>query len=125
MFNRHSVFFTLSIGFFISITLVVISFITLLKHEEQELRHLAQKKYFPITRLINTEYLRYGITQNLQNAIRDMGFSFINDSKKIDELVAQLNPQAWADLRTQFKEDSVNLFLPRFKLEYEIKCKVK
>jgi serpin B len=40
---------------------------------------------------------------------------------KLDQLIAELTPEKFQNWLTNFKADSVSLFLPRFKLEYKIK----
>ncbi len=64
----------------------MISYIILIKHDQQRYIQELEKKYHPITNLINKEYYRYGLTQNLENAIKDMGLEFIRSSSKIDNI---------------------------------------
>lgn len=39
----------------------------------------------------------------------------------LDSFIASLNPQIWESWLSSFTKDSVNLFLPKFKLEYKLK----
>lgn len=65
---------------------MVISYIILIEHYQQHYLQEVEKKYHPITKLINKEYYRYGLTQNLESAIKDMGLEFIRDTSKIDHI---------------------------------------
>ena len=73
----------------ISIILVSISFFILIKENKKGYQNNIRKKYYPIARHINKEYFRFGLTQNLQNAIEDMGFEIEENSKNIDNIIKQ------------------------------------
>jgi len=86
IFNRHSIFFPLFIVLIISIILVSISFFILTKENKKGYQNNLRKKYFPIARHIDREYFRFGLTQNLENAIEDMGLEIVENSHEIDRI---------------------------------------
>ena len=71
--------------------MVSISFFILSKETKQDYKNSLRKKYFPIAQHINKEYFRFGLTQNLENAIADMGFELIEDSQNIDKIFKNKN----------------------------------
>jgi two-component system OmpR family sensor kinase len=63
--KKDSIFFTLGVTFFISLTLVVLSFFVLIKSDyDQNIENL-EHKYFPIVRMIHGECNRRGVTAEL------------------------------------------------------------
>jgi serpin B len=59
------------------------------------------------------------------NEIYSMTVFLPRKGKNIDLIIAGLTNEKWDEWINSFSEDSVNLYLPKFKLEYKIKEKLK
>lgn len=86
LFNKHSVFFTLSISFAISLFLVVFSYLLIVEKDARLYDKELKKRYFTVIQLIENEYQKVGFTQNLEDTVKSMGFEVVTNGK-IDEVL--------------------------------------
>lgn len=89
MFNKNSVFFTLTIGFVISLLLVFITFFAVVQKDRTLEFKNTKDRYATIGQIVNQEYDRFGFTNNLRIILDDMGLILIEDQKEIDKLINQ------------------------------------
>ena len=87
LFNKNSIFFTLSISLIVAITLLTISFFTIGKNDQIKQFQVLKKKYKTITKIINQEYIRFGFTDDLKYMIEDMGLILISNHKEIGNIL--------------------------------------
>jgi two-component system OmpR family sensor kinase len=74
--KRESVFFTISISFIISVLLVVVSFIGLVVHTQDEKEQYLSKKYLPVAKMILEKQRNYGLTKEFLESLSNMQLDF-------------------------------------------------
>ena len=101
--NRQSIFFTLTISFLISITLVVISFIILMVVNEKRAEHYLFEKYRPVAQMV----LRYHFRKDIENKkfeedLKSINFDLVLDRSKINTI--SYNPSTKILAQRKFKD---------------------
>ena len=91
MFNKHSVFFTLTISFIISILLIIIVFISIIQKEKALKFHNTKRKYMTISKILNQEYERFGFENNLKYILGNMGLIIIENQEKAIDIFQNKN----------------------------------
>ena len=88
MFNRHSIFFTLTISLIIAILLVVISFFIVLKNSSINEINELKRKYLPIARMVHNQCNKTGLSEELVEDIEDIGMRVIYDEDEMTHFFA-------------------------------------
>lgn len=105
LFNKNSIFFTLSINLIISIILLTISFFTVIQMDRTVQMKSLKNKYTTINKIVHQEYLRFGFTNDLRDIIRDMNLILLSDEKEIQKI---FNTE---DLHLLMQKRDENIFL--------------
>lgn len=105
--NRQSLFFTITINFIIALILVIISFVGMTIHTQDERNlHLA-KKYLPVAKMILEKQRNYGLTEEFLESLSNMDLKFIKDPDEIRRLT--YNEEATVLLDRRFKHIIINV----------------
>jgi two-component system OmpR family sensor kinase len=99
--KRESVFFTISISFIISVLLVVVSFIGLVVHTQDEKEQYLSKKYLPVAKMILEKQRNYGLTKEFLESLSNMQLEFLNNIGSVRAIT--YNPQTDVLLERRFK----------------------
>ena len=86
MFNKDSLFFTLTISFIVSILLIIISFFIVVDNIYLSESEKLKQKYLPIARMVHKSCNQDGYNSQLATTIKNMDMSVIRDEEKIEEL---------------------------------------
>ena len=85
---------------------------------EVDMMHLAESSFrYTINDLFQAIDLPYG------DSIFSMSIFLPREGHNLNEVITELSPANWEDWQAQMVPNDVELFLPKFKLEYEIKLK--
>jgi len=87
LFNKNSIFFTLSISFIITILLLFVSFFTINQINQKDNFNNLKRKYATITKIIDQEYSRFGFTNDLKMIIDEMDLHLISREKSIHKIL--------------------------------------
>ena len=109
LFNKNSIFLTLSISLVITILLLFISFFTINEIDKKNNFDNLKRKYSTITKIVNQEYARFGFTNDLRRMIEEMDLILIDDSKKIQRTLQKTK------LELMIKRRYANILLHIFK----------
>ncbi len=83
--NRHSVFFTLTITFIVSLILISLSFFLILDDAKKEhIRHV-KYKYFTIAKMVNVQMLRSDDIDELAEEVKKANLQLVVDPQKIEK----------------------------------------
>ncbi|QOG12115.1 ArsS family sensor histidine kinase [Arcobacter sp. FWKO B] len=86
--KKDSIFFTLGVTFLVSLSILVISFFVLItSNYNQKIQNL-EHKYFGITKMVNNECRKRGITQELIQHLEAMNLEIIPDQKNIENIIS-------------------------------------
>ena len=108
LFNKNSIFFTLSISLITAIILLTLSFFTINQMEKTKQFTVMKKKYQTIGKIVNQEYSRFGFTNDLKYMINDMQLILIENPKYIETILDK------ADLKLVLQKRSQNILLHIF-----------
>ena len=99
--KKESIFFTITISFFISIFLVIASFIILVLHtQDDKVKHLS-KKYLPVAKMVLEQQRTNGLTKFFVESLSNMDMEFINDIGKMNAVL--YNPQTRVALERKYR----------------------
>jgi len=87
LFNKNSVFFTLSISFIITILLLFVSFFTINQIEQKNDFNNLKRKYATISQIVDQEYSRFGFTNDLKMILDEMNLVLISQEKSIYKIL--------------------------------------
>lgn len=86
--NKRSIFFTITITFLVSMILIIISFTVLFKSGKQMEKHFIKKRNIDVSKMILRESRHSGITEELKNNLKEIGFFLITDYKKQNKILS-------------------------------------
>jgi two-component system OmpR family sensor kinase len=99
--KKESIFFTITISFVISISLLTASFIILTYHTQDEKEKHLSKKYLPVARMVLEQQRKNGLTKFFVDSLSNMDMDFIND---IGQMKAVLyNPETKVALERRYR----------------------
>ncbi len=99
--KRESIFFTITISFVISIFLVVVSFIGLMVHTQDERDDHLGRKYLPVAKMILEKNRNYGLTKEFLESLSNMNLHFMNDIGPVRAVT--YNPKTKVILERRFR----------------------
>lgn len=85
--NRHSIFFTLTISFVLSIILIVVSFFLLLNDVKHEHTRHMKYKYLSIAKMVNVQMLRSEDITLLSQEVKKAGLQLVVEHNEIRRLL--------------------------------------
>lgn len=99
--RKESIFFTITIGFIISLFLVVASFVILVLHTQDEKDKHLSRKYLPVAKMVLEQQRKNGLTKYFVESLSNMDMQFIND---VGQMKAVLyNPKTSIMLERRFR----------------------
>ncbi|WP_419768263.1 ArsS family sensor histidine kinase [Arcobacter sp.] len=99
--KKESIFFTITISFFISIFLVIASFIILVLHTQDDKEKHLSKKYLPVAKMVLEQQRTNGLTKFFVESLSNMDMEFINDIGKMNAVL--YNPQTRVALERKYR----------------------
>ncbi|MGB5917878.1 ArsS family sensor histidine kinase [Arcobacter sp.] len=99
--KKESIFFTITISFFISIFLVIASFIILVLHTQDDKEKHLSKKYLPVAKMVLEQQRTNGLTKFFVESLSNMDMEFINDIGKMNAVL--YNPQTKVALERRYR----------------------
>jgi len=100
--NRQSIFFTITISFLISLTLVIVSFGILMVGNQKRLEHYLIEKYKPISQVIIRKHHKKSLNKDFYENLKALNFHMILDNKKINAI--SYNPETKVLAQRSFKD---------------------
>ncbi len=83
--NRESIFFTITISFFISILLVIVSFGILMIGNQKRVEHYLFEKYRPVSQMIFRHHFRNGsFDERFYESLKSLNFNMISEMPSIN-----------------------------------------
>ena len=82
MINKDSIFFTITITFFVSLLLIIISFIALYNSSIKMEEYFSNKRERGVAKMVLRECMNQNISQELIDNIKDLNFNTIINRKK-------------------------------------------
>jgi len=82
IFNNHSIFFTITITFLISVILIVVSSVVLYKMSEKREEKFIYKRNIDVTKMFLQSYIKYGFSKELKENLKDIDFTTIINKKE-------------------------------------------
>ena len=82
MIKNHSIFFTITITFLVSIILIIVSFTILYKSSEKREEYFITKRNIDVSKMVLRECTNSGVSKELRDDLNDMDFSIITDPRK-------------------------------------------
>ncbi len=99
--RKESIFFTITIGFVISLFLVIASFIVLVLHTQDEKDKHLSRKYLPVAKMVLEQQRKNGLTKVFVESLSNMDMEFINDVGQMRAIL--YNPKTNVILERRFK----------------------
>ncbi len=87
IFNKNSILFTITITFIVSFILIFISFFVLYNSSSKREKHFQEKRNSDVVRIFMSEYRFGGITKDLKQNLKEMGFSIISDFNEQEKIL--------------------------------------
>jgi two-component system OmpR family sensor kinase len=99
--KKESILFTLTLSFLLSLFIVVISFIILINHNQQEHTHHLKKRFMPVAKMMLEQHKRSGFNQNFFSSLHELEFEYV---QKYNDIRAILyNPKTKVVLQREFR----------------------
>ena len=91
IFNKDSIFFTITVTFLVSIILIMISFSVLYKSNEKRESQFNFKRDIDVSKMVIHETRHNGISKELKEHLHEINFSIIDDYTKINTIFKNKN----------------------------------
>ena len=90
--NRQSIFFTISVSFFITLLLVIVSFFVLMSHNYSKKQSEMFEKYLPVAKMVIRKYNQSKeFDQEFNSSLKDIEYSLVEKMGDINAIT--YNPQ--------------------------------
>eukprot|EP01156_Anaeramoeba_ignava_P010732 Anaeramoba_ignava/a480649_538.p1 GENE.a480649_538~~a480649_538.p1 ORF type:complete len:414 (-),score=62.33 a480649_538:702-1943(-) len=101
--NRESIFFTITISFFISILLVIVSFGILMIGNQKRVEHYLFEKYRPVSQMIFRHHFRNGsFDERFYESLKSLNFNMISEMPSINDVT--YNPKTKILAQKRYKD---------------------
>ncbi|WP_320036185.1 ArsS family sensor histidine kinase [Halarcobacter sp.] len=101
--NRESIFFTITISFFISIILVIVSFGILMIGNQKRVEHYLFEKYRPVSQMIFKRHFRKGgFDERFYENLTSLNFNMIAEKPQINSVT--YNPKTKVLAQRRYKD---------------------
>ncbi|WP_321468785.1 ArsS family sensor histidine kinase [Halarcobacter sp.] len=101
--NRESIFFTITISFFISILLVIVSFGILMIGNQKRVEHYLFEKYRPVSQMIFRHHFRNGsFDERFYESLKSLNFNMISEMPSINGVT--YNPKTKILAQRRYKD---------------------
>ncbi|WP_321314249.1 ArsS family sensor histidine kinase [Halarcobacter sp.] len=101
--NRESIFFTITISFFISILLVIVSFGILMIGNQKRVEHYLFEKYRPVSQMIFKHHFRNGsFDERFYESLKSLNFNMISEMPSINGVT--YNPKTKILVQRRYKD---------------------
>jgi len=101
--NRESIFFTITISFFISILLVIVSFGILMIGNQKRVEHYLFEKYRPVSQMIFKHHFRNGsFDERFYESLKSLNFNMISEMPSINGVT--YNPKTKILAQKRYKD---------------------
>lgn len=101
--NRESIFFTITISFFISIILVIVSFGILMIGNQKRVEHYLFEKYRPVSQMVLRQHSRMGgLNERISENLQSLNFELISETPLINAVT--YNPQTKVLAERRYKD---------------------
>jgi two-component system, OmpR family, sensor kinase len=97
--NRQSIFFTITVGFIISIILVLLSFSILITHSYKIRQMQIIDKYESVIRIVFRQS-KYGFNEEFVNRLKEINYILITNKNKIDAITYNPKTKVLAERRS-------------------------
>lgn len=84
--NRESIFFTITVSFFISVILVIASFTILMTHNYQNKEEQLLEKYIPIIKMVVRQHNRGIVDEGFLKTLEEINYTMFTSKEQINKI---------------------------------------